>query len=82
VANGGPEKVSNPVTLHEAMRLVLLDHGGRLHAKDLASEIADRNLYLRADGAPAGAGQLRALARRYPKLFSCRRGEISLVARA
>jgi hypothetical protein len=71
----------NPYTLHDAMRLVLTEHGGCLHAEDLSSEIASRKLYLRADGAPAAANQLRARAGRYREFFSWADGAICLRTR-
>ena len=51
------------VTLHEAIVDVLLRHGGGwMNRDEIATEIARRNLYRRADGAPPpSAGQVRQL---------------------
>lgn len=73
----GPRR-DNPYTLHAAMSLVLREHGGSLHAKELACEIAERNLYLRKDGQPAPASQIRWRASRYPAEFSWGDGAIWL----
>ena len=68
----------NPYTLHEAMRLVLREHGGCLHAADLAREVGSRRLYLRHDGRVAQANQLRARASKRRDIFSCHDGSIGL----
>jgi hypothetical protein len=62
------------VTLHEAIVEVLRAHGGGWMDRDeIAAEIARRNLYRRADGAPPPSDQIRLRARKpeYQHLFEC-----------
>jgi antitoxin Phd len=73
-----PPQNGNPYTLHDAMRLVLREHGGCLHASDLARLIAERKLYVRKDGYSAPASQLRWRASKYPAIFSWGDGAICL----
>jgi hypothetical protein len=70
--------------LHEAMVLVLGEHGGVMYAEDLATEIAARDLYRRKDGDPPPVGQLRARAVKYPHLLDASSdgsGQIGLYGR-
>jgi hypothetical protein len=55
--------------LHEAMVLVLREHGGVMYSEHLANEIATRDLYRRKDGEHPPTAQLRARAVKYPHLF-------------
>jgi hypothetical protein len=58
-------------TLHEAMRIVLLDRPGSSGTTtEISEEIASRGLYRKKDGGTAKASQIGARARKYPKLFS------------
>jgi hypothetical protein len=62
------------VTLHEAIVEVLRTHGGGWMDRDeIAAEIARRDLYRRADGAPPRSDQIRLRARKpeYQHLFEC-----------
>jgi hypothetical protein len=62
------------VTLHEAIVEVLRAHGGGWMDRDeIAAEIAGRDLYRRADGAPPPSDQIRLRARKpeYQHLFEC-----------
>jgi hypothetical protein len=58
-------------TLHEAIRIVLLDREGHAATtSDISSEIERRGLYLRKDGEVARARQINARVRQYPSLFT------------
>ena len=62
------------VTLHDAIVEVLRAHGGGWMDRDeIAAEIARRDLYRRADGAPPPSDQIRLRARKpeYRHLFEC-----------
>ena len=62
------------LTLHEAIVEVLRRHGGGWMDRDeIATEIAERNLYRRADGARPPSDQIRLRARKpeYQHLFEC-----------
>jgi hypothetical protein len=62
-------------TLHEAMKLVLLDaDDNQMHAADLADTIYKRGLYYKKDGSKAGPEQIRARCNRYPELFVALKG--------
>lgn len=57
-------------TLHEAMRLVLLekeDHS--MHAADLADEIYERRLYVKKNGEKASYTHVRARCGKYHDMF-------------
>lgn len=57
-------------TLHEAMKIVLLEAENRtMHASKLADEIYDRRLYLQKNGKKAQYTQIRARCGHYPDLF-------------
>lgn len=57
-------------TLHEAMKIVLTDHLGKmLHATDLADEVYSRNLYRKRDGNMAVSNQIRARSNKYRHMF-------------
>jgi HTH-type transcriptional regulator / antitoxin HigA len=58
------------MTLHEAMRIVLLGRSSRMGtARQISDAIAERKLYTRADGGSAKASQINARAKQYPELF-------------
>lgn len=67
------------MTLHEAMRRVLLDARRGLSTREIAAAINRRRLYERGDGAPINASQVSARARRYAHLFD-RTGATILLA--
>ncbi len=57
-------------TLHEAMKIVLLEAEDKtMHAAKLADEIYRRRLYLKKDGSKAEYTQIRARCGRYPDMF-------------
>ena len=57
-------------TLHEAMRIVLLECPDHIAEQIyLAEVINQRQLYRKRTGDPISAGQTGARARRYPRLF-------------
>jgi hypothetical protein len=59
--------------LHEAMALVLREHGGLMYRDDLVDEIAARDLY-RQDhgrGTHAPSDQMRLRAHQKPDWFEC-----------
>ena len=61
-------RVSLP--LHEAMKIVLLEHESRTATtQEISAEIERRGLYSRKDGDIARARQINARAKRYPALF-------------
>ena len=61
---------AKPMTLHEAMRVVLMDAPERmLHVAQLAEEIYNRRLYTKKDGNKADYPQLRARCSHYPEMF-------------
>ena len=58
-------------TLHEAMKIVLLDSKDRkATTKEISDEVERRGLYLRKDGDSPKASQISARARKYPVMFS------------
>ncbi len=58
-------------TLHEAIRIVLLDREAHTATtSDISSEIKRRGLYSRRDGEVARAQQINARVRQYPNLFT------------
>jgi hypothetical protein len=67
------------MTLHEAMVLVLTEHGGSLSTAELACEINRRSLYHRRDGHPVPASQISARAKNYSHLFG-RNGRSSVLS--
>ena len=57
-------------TLHEAMKIVLLEAEDKtMHAAELADEIYRRRLYLKKDGSKAQYTQIRARCGHYPEMF-------------
>ena len=57
-------------TLHEAMKIVLLEAEDKtMHAAELADEIYRRRLYLKKDGSKAQYTQIRARCWHYPDMF-------------
>ena len=57
-------------TLHEAMKIVLLEAEDKtMHAAELADEIYRRRLYLKKDGSKAQYTQIRARCGHYPDMF-------------
>jgi len=57
-------------TLHEAMRLVLLEKEGHtMRASDLADEIYERRLYVKKNGEKAEYAHVRARCGKYQELF-------------
>lgn len=66
------------MTLHEAMKEVLVDAGRPLNTIDIAGRIKTLVLYRKRDGSPIQPNQVRARARKYPQLFSQVAGAISL----
>jgi HTH-type transcriptional regulator/antitoxin HigA len=69
------------LTLHEAIRMVLLGRESRTATTaEIGTEIRRRALYLRKDGDAAGTAQINARVRRYPSLFKfVRPGVVRLV---
>lgn len=57
------------MTLHEAMMSILRMATGAMHPKDIADSINKLGLYMRKDRLPLRANQIRARAKRYPRLF-------------
>ncbi len=67
-------------TLHEAMKIVLLEHNSRsLSSVELSKEIEKRILYLKKDGSFADSSQIRARARRYPGVFRMKSPDIIML---
>ncbi len=65
-----PKKIKSQYTLHEAMKIVLMEKDNKkMHAADLAEEIFKRGLYFKKDGGKARYNQIRARANNYPDLF-------------
>jgi hypothetical protein len=63
-------RMSDQLTLHEAMRIVLQESPGRTATfTSVAYAIAKRGLYSQKEGGNAPAGQIRLRARKYPHLF-------------
>lgn len=69
------------LTLHEAIRIVLLSRDSRTATtREISAEIQKRGLYTRKDGDAARAKQINARVRRYPSLFEIvESGRIRLV---
>ena len=64
-------------TLHEAMKIVLLEAEDKtMHAAELADEIYRRRLYLKKDGSKAQYTQIRARCGHYPDMFEALPGNI------
>jgi hypothetical protein len=56
------------LTLHAAMEQVLREHGP-MKVADIAQVIAERGMYQRKDGKPAGPHQIHARVHNYPDTF-------------
>lgn len=67
------------MTLHEAIKLILIENNGSLSAREIADKINDRKLYLRADKVPVPSSQISARVNNYPNLFASSNGKINLV---
>lgn len=73
---------SSGLTLHEAIRIVLLGRDSRTATtKEISDEIHKRGLCNRKDGDSARAKQIHARVRQYPELFELvGRGQVRLIA--
>ena len=69
VALGRVEPAKQPLTLHEAMRVVLGQHRDGLTAPALANELNRQRLYRQKNGKPVEAGQVHARAGSYHAMF-------------
>jgi hypothetical protein len=78
VALGRLEPATEPLTLHEAMRVVLGQHRDGLTAPALADELNRRRLYRQKNGKPVEAGQVHARAGAYQAIFGRQDGRIVL----
>lgn len=62
--------VTERLTLHQAMELVLDEHDNRwMTVHELADEINQRKLYEKRDRTPVDPSQIHARANKYPALF-------------
>jgi HTH-type transcriptional regulator/antitoxin HigA len=70
------------LTLHEAIRIVLLNRVSRTATtKEISAEIQKRNLYTRKDGDAARAKQINARVKQYPTWFEfAGPGQVRLVS--
>lgn len=57
------------ITLHQEMLELIRTASSPLSSSDIAAEVNKRNLYRRKDNKPVPAGQIRARANNYSKLF-------------
>jgi hypothetical protein len=58
------------LTLHEAMRRVLLEReNAPMSARALADEVNQRDLYKKRDGSPVEINQIHARVNNYPQIF-------------
>ncbi len=79
-----PDPLQGPITLHEAMAVVLQQNRERvgddygMTAPNLSKEVTRQQLYRRRDGAPPGVQQIHARVGNYPHLFEKRNGRIFL----
>ena len=65
-----PVTQSRRVTLHEALRTILLENGNAWTTVDeLAAAVNARGLYSKRDGSPVQPSQIHARASSYPTLF-------------
>ena len=76
---GGGETI---MTLHNAMFVILREHGGRMRSDALATALNDRGLYRKPDGSQISDWQVRARARQHPQLFGREGMDILLNAQA
>jgi hypothetical protein len=59
-----------PLTLHEALRTILLENGNEwTPVDDLARAVNARGLYAKRDGSPVQPSQIHARASSYPTMF-------------
>jgi hypothetical protein len=65
--------------LHEAMIVILREHGGTMRSDRLAAVLNERGLYRKRDGSPISDWQVRARARQKPLLFVRDGMSVSLV---
>ena len=79
-ALGEPEiEARGPMTLHEALNLVLRENGNRwMAASELTSEINARGLYRMRDGRPLETSQVHARVRNYEPFFEIEDGRVRL----
>ncbi len=81
-----PDPLQSPITLHEAMALVLQQNRDRvgedygMTAPELSKEVTRQQLYRRRDGAPPGVQQIHARVGNYSHLFEKRNGRIFLTS--
>jgi hypothetical protein len=67
------------LTLHEAMRRVLLEEeNAPMAARALADEVNRRDLYKKRDGTPVEINQIHARVNNYPQIFKKGEGGIYL----
>jgi hypothetical protein len=70
---------TTPMTLHEAIRRVLTDHGNEwMTARSIGDEVNARQLYRKRDGSPVGVNQVHARTNNYTDLFEKADGRIRL----
>lgn len=67
------------MTLHAAIIKVLQENMRPMTSSEIALIINERNLYIRKDGNPIEAKQISARINNYPKLFTKKDSEISLL---
>lgn len=79
---GVAEPKTEPLTLHEAMEMVLRDYHEGLSAPELARELNKRRLYRPRKGGPVEPGQIHARAGAYQGLFARQQGRILLRSEA
>lgn len=66
----GSGTMGKPLTLHEALAVVLHDHANRwMTVKELASEVNERHLYRKKDGSDVDPSQVHARTKNYEQLF-------------
>jgi hypothetical protein len=75
---GRVEPAKQPLTLHEAMQVVLRQHRAGLTAPALADELNRRGLYRQKNGKSVEAGQVHARAGSYKAMFRRQDGRIVL----
>jgi len=81
-ALGSPGNVlaqTSPMTLHEAIRRVLTDHGNEwMTARSIGDEVNARQIYRKRDGSPVEVNQVHARTNNYSDLFEKADGRIRL----
>lgn len=69
----------SPQTLHEALALILREHGNEpMTARELADEVTARGLYRKRDGSPVEINQVHARTKNYSTMFAKEDGRIRL----